>query len=439
MKKTATYLPARSFLLESACWHPDNQAASKDRFTGGVTGYDQLEMFSPTSIIPRNWALMSAGHSDLSNKRPKNEYWTRNRDRQRTRLITDSGGFQIAKGTWKVQLNPPSPEFIELRKNIFQWQERMSDWAVSLDVPSMIFKFPDAMKATGVYTYEDALQVMKANLEYYLTESSGSTGWLNALQGRTFEECDLCYSLVKEYNRPHAGRDYCRGWALGALQAYSAEAIIRRFIEIKWDGLLETTEWIHFLGRSKLYHTILYSEFANCFPEIEMTYDSSGPFVTAARGSIYSGWSLDGVWPLKSIDIPFGQGHIGSDRPSTDLLPEGSHFSECFKRLRVGDLVADNGRDSALDGLSYVYLMAHNLEVLDQAQKSAIDAWQKGQRPEQFDSEHLLSDILKDIFHNTRLKTDAIKKIDYYAPFIKALTNHKMSTTDTFNRLFDTV
>lgn len=436
MKKTARYLPARSFILEAERWHPKNRAEFKDRFTGGIRDHSDMEMFNPGSLVDYPWALISAGHSDLTGSKPDREYWVKNRDRSKTKLLSDSGGFQIAKGTWKVRINPMGDEFRELRQRIFDWQERTSDWAVSLDVPSLILSNPEAMKATGIDSYDLALEAMVANLDWYMENSNGTTGWLNALQGRTFEETDRCYGLVKEFNRPRTDRDYCRGWAFGGLQAYSAEAIIRRLIAIKWDGLLETTEWLHFLGRSKLYHTVLYSEFANCFPDIQMTYDSSGPFVTAARGNIYAGWTLTGSWPLKSMDIPFGSQHIGSDTPALEILGSGCYATETMRRLTAGDIVADNGRDSALDGLSYIYLMTHNLELLFKAQERAIEHWQEGHYPKEFDFNPDFGSMLQDIF-GASSREQALGRLEHLAPWFKGLTNHKPQSTTQFEQLFE--
>ena len=435
MKKTARYLPARSFICESDRWHPDTREKYGPRFTGGISDYAEMEMFNADSLIPYNWNLMSAGHSDLEQKNPLKEYWVRNRDRENTLLVSDSGGFQIAKGTWDVQMNPPDQRFIDLRERVFKWQQKISDWAVSLDVPSLILSFPEVMEKTGIHSFDDGLRVMVDNLEYYVNNSNGQCKFLNALQGRTFEECDRCYDLVSAYNRPTNDRDYFRGWAFGGLQAYSAEAIIRRFIAFKFDGLLESTEWVHFLGRSKLYHTVLYSEFANMFPNIQMTYDSSGPFVTAARGNMYSGWSLDAQWPLKSIDIPFGPEHIGSSLSALDVLGKDCYPTKVMSKLTAGDVVCDNGRDSALDGLSYVYLMAHNLEILFEAQASAIDAWQHEQYPNLFDMPERFGNMLQDIFTQTT-RESALKRLAYWAPYFTLLTNHKPSSHTQFESLF---
>ena len=55
------------------------------------------------------WTLYSAGHAELdTNKHSPKEDMVRNRDRENTWLLGDSGGFQIGKGVWEGDWKDPN-------------------------------------------------------------------------------------------------------------------------------------------------------------------------------------------------------------------------------------------------------------------------------------------------------------------------------------------
>ena len=70
-------------------------------FTHGVESLNYLN--KQEGQFQYQWTLYSAGHAELDvNKHSPKEDMVRNRDRENTWLLGDSGGFQIGKGVWKV-------------------------------------------------------------------------------------------------------------------------------------------------------------------------------------------------------------------------------------------------------------------------------------------------------------------------------------------------
>jgi len=60
-------------------------------------------------LFQYNWSLYSAGHAELDvNKDAPKEDMVRNRDRNHSWLLGDSGGFQIGKGVWEGDWKDPN-------------------------------------------------------------------------------------------------------------------------------------------------------------------------------------------------------------------------------------------------------------------------------------------------------------------------------------------
>jgi hypothetical protein len=60
-------------------------------------------------IFQYNWTLYSAGHAELDvNKDAPKELMIRERDRENSWLLGDSGGFQIGKGVWEGDWKDPN-------------------------------------------------------------------------------------------------------------------------------------------------------------------------------------------------------------------------------------------------------------------------------------------------------------------------------------------
>jgi hypothetical protein len=429
---TAVYTPARSFLCESKFWHPSEHNNIQHLLPKAINSLQDLEILNPNSLLYYPTVLMSAGHSDLEFKKPYNEYGVRVRDRTKTTLISDSGGFQIAKGTWNVSLNPPDQAFRQLRQNILNWQQKTSDWAVTLDVPYLIFSIDKSQRQTGITTTQQALKVIVDNMDYYMANSTGACGWLNALQGRTFQETDEYFDCVKDYNVPGYRNDYCRGWAFGNLQSSSAEALLRRMVILKHRGHLQHTERIHILGKSKIYQTVFFNAVARHFPDIKFTYDSSSPYLQAAKGQIVTGWNFQDRWRLSICDIPWGP--LDSGCGDSPYLKTGSVSSQIFDRIIVSEIINSASR-SGMGGIGYILLQHHNLDVMFQSQLAAEQAFQQGGRPSEMDWDCDVEEVLADIL-TADTEQQAMTQLKYHSRRLSQLSNHRESVIDSYNNLF---
>ena len=100
------------------------------------------------------WTLYSAGHAELDTTKfsPK-EDMVRNRDRDNTWLLGDSGGFQIGKGVWEGDWKDPNcPKAQKKRDGVLRWMDAYMDYGMILDIPAWVARSPAGAKATGIST-----------------------------------------------------------------------------------------------------------------------------------------------------------------------------------------------------------------------------------------------------------------------------------------------
>ena len=99
-KDYAIYLPAisgfyASYIGKQRYGEYIEPSRIPSRFTNGIEGLNFLNIDQGYYKYP--WALYSAGHADLDlNKFSPKEDMVRNRDKDTTILVGDSGGFQIS-------------------------------------------------------------------------------------------------------------------------------------------------------------------------------------------------------------------------------------------------------------------------------------------------------------------------------------------------------
>lgn len=432
---TSIYTPARSFFCEHVIWNPKNHAQAQQRLPKTIQGMHELEFLNKQALFHCDNALVSGGHADL-NLNSDREYWVRNRDRSKTTIMGDSGGFQLAKGLWSADWLNMDKDAQEKRQSVFQWQQAFCDWGATLDMPYWVLGDEKASKGNNVHTTQDCLQVTLQNLDYYMQNSTGQTKWLNVLQGSTQAQAQDFYEKVRDYNRPTTKQDYARGWCMGGMQCIDPESTIKRLLKIREDGLLNTTERIHFLGTSKMFQVLLFdiiSEVLNSLGyNIQITFDSSSPYLTAAKGSVITGVNLQGRWNLQMQPIPFTSQHVGSTQPAFNFIP--GLDTKIMQRLTLGDIAYTQSK-SSLDNMSYIFLQLHNLEKFFECINVSRQAYAQGQAPTNFGINQEVHALVKEIF--TQDYTQALSTLEENKSVFQRLSRVQPTSTTQFKRLFD--
>lgn len=376
-KDYAVYLPAiSSFYSTYVAKQRLEEFIPQDRIPQGFDrGIEGMNFLNPEQgYFYYKYGLYSAGHAQLDlQKSLVQESMIQQRDRSKTMILGDSGGYQIGKGVLKFDwLNFEGPEANATRQKILEWLELTADWSMMLDVPTWACDHIHSPK-TGLKTFEDCLEKTQFNNDYFLNNRLGQTKWLNVLQGSDWDTAERWYQGVKEFSDPkgkYAGKE-AEGWAMGGANMCKMPITLRRLITLKFDGLLEGKDWMHFLGTAQLdwacYLTLIQRQIRKHVNEnFTISFDCASPFIATAHGLVYTNAQhtnkrfsviMDKAPDNKSLagrhDIPF---------------PFESDFG---RRLSIADIchyapgmlnkIGKEGKTS-WDSFAYALMMGHNVE-----------------------------------------------------------------------------
>jgi hypothetical protein len=342
-KDYAVYLPAiSSFYSTYVAKQRLEEFVSKDRIPAGFDrGIEGMNFLNPEQgYFYYKYALYSAGHAQLDlEKSMEQESMIQHRDRSKTMILGDSGGYQIGKGVLKFDwLNFEGAEANKTRKKILEWLELTADWSMMLDVPTWACDHIHAPK-TGLKTFEDCLEKTRFNNDYFLQNRLGQTKWLNVLQGGDWDTAEKWYAGVKEFSDPkgkYAGKE-AEGWAFGGANMCKMDITLKRLMTMRDEGMLTGKNWIHFLGTAQLdwscYLTQIQRQLRKHInPELTISFDCASPFIATAHGLVYTNAQhTNKRWSVIMDKAPDNKLLSESDVP----YPFESEFSS---RLLMGDI-----------------------------------------------------------------------------------------------------
>jgi hypothetical protein len=243
-----------------------------------------------------HWTLYSAGHAELDiNKDAPKELMIRERDRENSWLLGDSGGFQIGKGVWEGDWKDPNcPKAQKKREQVLAWMDAYMDYGMILDIPAWVARSPAGVKATGISTYQEAVNATRINNDYFMKNRNGNCKFLNVLQGENHADAEDWYQQMKDYCDPKKYTDHFNGWSMGGQNMCDVHLLLKRIVALRFDGLLEKGkhDFMHFLGTSKLEWATLLTDVQRAVrkyhnPNFTITFDCASPFLATANGQIY--------------------------------------------------------------------------------------------------------------------------------------------------------
>jgi hypothetical protein len=412
-KDYAVYLPAiSSFYSTYIAKQRLEEFVSKDRipkgFDRGIEGMNFLN--EEEGYFTYRYGLYSAGHAQLDlNKSMVQESMIQQRDRSKTMILGDSGGYQIGKGVLKFDwLDFEGKSANKTRQNILEWLELTADWSMMLDVPTWACDHIHSPK-TGLKTFEDCLEKTRFNNDYFLQNRLGQTKWLNVLQGGDWDTAEKWYDGVKEFSDPkgkYAGKE-AEGWAMGGANMCKMDITLKRLMTLREDNLLKGKDWMHFLGTAQLdwscYLTLIQRQIRKHINEnFTISFDCASPFIATAHGLVYTNaqhtnkrWSviMDKAPDNKSLsgrsDIPFPfasetgsrltmediayydlgvrktDAELGTkkDKNGNDVQIEFDHLKKehynIVPRLNKLDKIPNK---TSWDSFAYALMMGHNVE-----------------------------------------------------------------------------
>lgn len=379
----AFYLPAISSFyvrhLGKALSDPDfiPQGRLPDTMEHGIQGTNFLD--PENSYYYYGNALYSAGHAELRLDRCNDkEPMIHRRNREKTVIIGDSGGFQIATGVLKLDwATVKGPEGDKLRETILRYLEHTADWSMTLDVPAFSAE-PPLSARTGLTRFEDTLDVTVHNLHYFIKNRVvGKTKFLNVLSGSSPENSKVWYDEVKKFSQPaevetmgYSQDRTFEGWAFAGINMMHMPSVLNRVLDLIDDNLIAGKDWIHFLGIGRLdwacYLTSIMRQLQQRYnPNLRISFDAASPFVAAGGYALSYNYSH-----FDSRRLTYAMSRGIDDKSLKGSKLGMVYQSPINNRISVGDIcvygpndVNRNGKigKTSWDTTSYHLIMAHNV------------------------------------------------------------------------------
>jgi hypothetical protein len=467
----ATYVGKQRFPDENGNLYVETTRIPAD-FENGIEGLNWLN--PDAAYFPYHWALYSAGHAELdTNKVSPKEDMVRNRDRSRSFVLGDSGGFQIGKGVWEGDWkNPACPKAQKKRELVLKWMDAYMDYGMCLDIPAWVARSPAGAKATGITTYEEAVQGTYINNDWFVNNRTGACKFLNVLQGENHADADDWYDRMKKYCDPkqYPGRHF-NGWAMGGQNMCDVHLVLKRLVALRYDNLLQdgVHDWMHFLGTSKLEWACLLTDIQRAVrkyvnPNFTISFDCASPFLASANGQIYIQTEISDreKWVYRMVPSVDDKKYALDNRKFSDAVLQDKVFanftdSPVSNRIQINDVckyapgdlnkIGKEGRTS-WDSFSYAIQMGHNVWSHITAVQEANRQYDQGVTPrmlvqETFDRVYF-KDVVDQIFAAPD-RASAEQIIEDHSKFwmsiigTRGATGKKTVNASTmFNSLFET-
>ena len=496
------------------------------RMPAGIKDMEMLNWLnSQKGLFTYKWSLYSAGHANLDlTKQDWNEDMIRNRDRTNTFILGDSGGFQIGKGVWEGEWRDPNgPEvkakmaeaiargiehvpalgpdgkpkhdkygntkYVKIdhvkeyqskldaaqkkREAVLAWMDGLMNYGMVLDIPAWVERSPAGRKATGIESYQQAVNATKYNNEYFIANRNGNCKFLNVLQGENHAQAEDWYQQMKDFCDPKVyGAKAFNGWAMGGQNMCDVDLVLRRLVALKFDNLLQEGQhdWMHFLGTSKLEWALLLTDIQRAIrkyvnPAFTISFDCASPFLATANGQVYHQIDIQDreKWCYRMSAIVDDKKYATDTRKFSDaVLQDGliHHFddSPVSDNLQIKDVciykpgdknkIGKEGKTS-WDSFSYCLLMGHNVWLHLESVQRANREYDAGKCPNMLVDERFeplyFKDIVEAIFSAPDRET-AIAIIDGFDKFWQSIIGTRGATgkktvnaSTNYNILFEEV
>ncbi len=495
----AYFLPATSgfystFIGKQRYGNYVDPARIPPSLTNGIESLNYLE--PDKGAFYYDHCLYSAGHANLDLTKPdETEDMFRKRDRSTSWVLGDSGGFQIGKGVWEGEWRDPTgpevaamwaevnakgvelvpqlhptgdpkldkngnPKYTKIdhpklyqarldaaqkkREQVLTWMDALMDYGMVLDIPAWVERSPAGRKATGIESYQQAVNATRYNNEYFIKHRNGNCKFLNVLQGETHDQADDWYQQVKDFcDTKIYGDKAFNGWGMGGQNMCDIHLVLKRLVALRFDGLLEQGQhdWMHFLGTSKLEWAVLLTDIQRAVrkyhnPNFTISFDCASPFLATANGQIYINTETEDrtKWVYRMQASADDKKYATDSRLFKDAVLQDGIFekfesSPIIDQLEMKDIciyapgdLNKNGKEgkTSWDSFSYALMMGHNVWMHLNAVQEANRQYDLGKLPamlvdERFDRVYY-KDIVDAIFACDN-RDDANAIVEYYSKF----------------------
>jgi hypothetical protein len=273
----ALYLPA---INESFARYPLTPSANVSRALPGNIRVSDLNYLSPKSrLFHYHAGLHSAAFGAYENA----PTIITQRDREKTIIVGDSGGFTEINGG----LREPLAAF---RPKSLAWQEKHCDVGIILDVPTRALD----VKGSPYTTLQQCLDVTLDSMRFAIeNRSNADMRLLTVMQGRSGREAKAWNAAVAPLQN-----DF-EGIALAGATKLNFAAWAGILVEMRDQGLLDKLRWIHVLGTAQPGVGVMLTGLQRALrkhlhSEIRVSYDSSLAFrIVQVNKQITTGINYD--------------------------------------------------------------------------------------------------------------------------------------------------
>ena len=476
-KDYAVYLPALSSFYATFVGKQQETGKYVDparvpsSFKNGVESINFLN--EKEGMFTYNQALYSAGHAvlDVTKDHPKDWMVTR-RDKKKNLIVGDSGGFQIAKGTWEGNWpDTTDKNCSKKRKQVLTWMDSVCDYGMTLDIPTWTVYDKKASAKTNIKTYQQAVDITQFNNEYFMKNRTGDCKFLNVLQGSNHSDADHWYSLMKKYCDPKQyPNDHFNGWGMGGQNMCDLHLILKRLVTLYYDDLLQTGihDWMHILGTSRLEWACVLTDVqravrANYNPNFTLSFDCASPFLATANGQVYSVNEHPdrGKWVYRMRSCVDDKKYSTDTRPFASAVMQDKLFenftdSIVTQGIKMNDIciygkgdlnkIGKEGKTS-WDSFSYAILMAHNVWMHIKAVQDSNVLYDQGKMPRMLVNDlgagTAVRDIINEVFAQPT-KEKSFEIIDKHSTLWMQVVGNRgfsgkkaLNANTQFNNLFE--
>jgi len=442
-----------------------------------VNDVESLNFLDPKQgLFYYKWCLYSAGHANLDlSKQDDREDMFRSRPRNGDSwVLGDSGGFQIGKGKWQGNWKDPTcPKASLKRKQVLNWMDSLMDYGMILDIPAWVSRSPEGQAATGISSYQEAVDATYINNDYFIRNRNGNCKFLNVLQGENHADADDWYQRMKKYCDPKQyPNEHFNGWSMGGQNMCDLHLTLKRIVSLRFDGLLEKgkQDWMHFLGTSKLEWALLLTDIQRAVRKYHnenftISFDCASPFLATANGQMYIQTETQDrkKWLYRMMSSLDNKKYAGDTRRFLDTLIQDKFFpyvenSPILDGVRTNEICVyapgnlnKMGKENktSWDSFTYAILMGHNVWMHLTSVQEANRQYDAGLCPamlveERFD-QRFFKDAVNELFAtSSRGKAEKIiedcSRFWMSIPGTRGATGKRTINASTkFNELFEEV
>lgn len=320
------------------------------------------------------------------------------RDRTKSVVIGDSGGFQLGSGkitnkaeAEKLKALATDPrgliakwDQVGFRDRTLNWLESYCDYSMTLD--AVLWGSNEAITHDNAaeqarlrkgnksvfrhLSVQELIDLTVQNNRYFMNHRRGRTKFLNVLQDIGNGSGEAWYQAVKDAK--------FEGWSFGGATKVLPN-LLGWLHRLRREGRLDGSEWLHILQASPPKFSPIYSAIQKALrkslsTEITISYDSSSPHQAAGKlRAMYRPPELTdelGSWRLGNVKIEQSL-HLARGLVR-EPLPVQSPLSRFFE-LNDLNWHQELYRDTRVDAFSEHLITSHNIYVFHKAALDACD------------------------------------------------------------------